>query len=114
MAGEGEHRTNWSAIAATDDFQHLESARRRFVTVALGVFAVAVGGFLVCCGYARDFMGGSVHGGLTVAFTWLLALTVMAWVIAFLYLRFSSRTLMPAAERIADQAERDARGGSAR
>ncbi|MEA2171233.1 MAG: hypothetical protein QOF76_4533 [Solirubrobacteraceae bacterium] len=94
---------DWKAIAESDEFRRLSAARRRFVTVALGIFAVATGSFLVCCAYARDFMGRSVDGGLTVAFTWLLALTVMAWVIAYLYLRFSTRTLAPAAEKIAER-----------
>ena len=67
---------------------------------ALAVFGVAVGSFLICCAYARDFMDRSVHGALTVAYVWLLALTVLAWVIAYLYLRFSTRTLAPRAEEI--------------
>jgi uncharacterized membrane protein (DUF485 family) len=101
---------DWAGIAASDDFKALEAARRRFVTVALTVFGVAVGAFLICCAYARDFMGSSVHGALTVAYVWLLALTVLAWVIAYLYLRFSTRTLVPRAEEIARRAAGQGRG----
>jgi uncharacterized membrane protein (DUF485 family) len=106
MSTGGQRDVDWAAIAESEEFQRLEAARRRFVTVALGVFGVAVGAFLICCGYARDFMGSSVSGSLTVAYVWLLALTVLAWVIAYLYLRFSTRTLAPAAEEIARKVER--------
>jgi uncharacterized membrane protein (DUF485 family) len=100
----GAREVDWAGIAASDEFRALESTRRRFVTIALSVFGVAVGAFLIFCAYARDFMGSSVHGALTVAYTWLLTLTVLAWVIAYLYLRFSTRTLAPRAEEIARRA----------
>jgi uncharacterized membrane protein (DUF485 family) len=96
----GSRGVDWAGIAASDEFRALEAARRRFVTAALSVFGLAVGSFLICCAYARDFMDRSVHGALTVAYVWLLALTVLAWVIAYLYLRFSTRTLAPRAEEI--------------
>ena len=108
-AEEGEPQVDWTSIAESAEFARLEAARRRFANTALGVFGVAVGAFLICCAYARDFMGSSVHEGLTVAFVWLLALTVMAWVIAYLYLRFSTRTLVPMAEEIARRAGGDGR-----
>jgi uncharacterized membrane protein (DUF485 family) len=110
MAPGGEPNVDWAGIAQSEEFLRLEAARRRFVTVALGVFGVAVGSFLICCGYARDFMGSSVHGALTVAWVWLLSLTVLAWIIAYLYLRFSTRTLAPQAEEIARNAGAE-RGG---
>lgn len=106
----GTPEVDWAGIAASEEFLALEAARRRFVAVALTVFGVAVGAFLVCCAYARDFMGSSVHGALTVAYVWLLALTVLAWVIAYLYLRFSTRTLVPRAEEIARRATGQGRG----
>ena len=57
----------------------------------LGGLALAVGVFLILCGYARSFMGRSVDGGLTVAYVWLFALTVLAWVLVWSYLRFAER-----------------------
>ena len=36
--------------------------------LAVGVFVVALGTFLICCAYARPFMRRSVDGGLTVAY----------------------------------------------
>ncbi len=68
---------------------------------ALGVFTLAVGVFLILCGYARSFMSRSVDGGLTVAYVWLLGLTVLAWVLVWSYLRFAERRLEPAAAELA-------------
>ena len=65
---------------------------------------MAVGTFLILCAYARPFMRKSVDGGLTVAYVWLLALTVLAWVLVWSYLRFSERRLEPMAARIVERA----------
>jgi uncharacterized membrane protein (DUF485 family) len=70
------------------------------VIATLTLFTLAVGGFLVCTAYARDFMGRSVDGSLTVGYVWLLALTVLTWLIAWGYLRFSTRSLGPTSEAI--------------
>lgn len=99
----GDARIDWQAIAESAEFARLESARRRVMWAALGVFTLAVGVFLILCGYARSFMSRSVDGGLTVAYVWLLGLTVLAWVLVWSYLRFAERRLEPAAAELARQ-----------
>lgn len=106
MAQPGQ-QVDWHAIADSEAFHALEAARRRVLFATLGVFGVAVGVFLVLCGYARPFMRRSVDGGLTVAYVWLLGLTVLAWVLVFLYLRFAGRRLEPAARELVQQATRN-------
>jgi uncharacterized membrane protein (DUF485 family) len=69
----------------------VQAQRRRVTLGTLGVFVVLFGTFLVLCGYARPFMRRSVDGGLTVAYVWLLSLTVLAWVLVWVYLRFAER-----------------------
>jgi uncharacterized membrane protein (DUF485 family) len=96
-----DERIDWHAIARSPEFAALEAARRRVMRAFLGVFALAVGVFLILCGYARSFMGRSVDGGLTVAYVWLLGLTVLAWVLVWLYLRFAERRLEPASAELA-------------
>jgi uncharacterized membrane protein (DUF485 family) len=96
-----DDQVDWHAIAGSPEFARLESARRRMMFAALGVFSVAFGVFLILCGYARSFMDRSVDGGLTVAYVWLLALTVLAWVLVWFYLRFAERTLHPASTELA-------------
>jgi uncharacterized membrane protein (DUF485 family) len=81
----------WHEIAESSEFKRLESLRRRALLITLGVFAVITGTFLVLIGYARPFMRKSVDGGLTVAYVWILALTVLTWVLVWAYLRFAER-----------------------
>jgi uncharacterized membrane protein (DUF485 family) len=100
-SGRAEKQIDWQAIARSPEFAALEATRRRMMRASLGVFAVAVGGFLILCGYARPFMDSSVDGGLTVAYVWLLALTVLAWVLVWSYLRFAERRLEPASAELA-------------
>jgi uncharacterized membrane protein (DUF485 family) len=107
MVQEGGQRIDWHAIADSEQFRALEAARRRMLAATLGVFGIAVGVFLILCGYARPFMRRSVDGGLTVAYVWLLALTVLAWVLVYLYLRFAGRRLEPAARKLVEQSTAD-------
>ena len=95
--------TDWAAIAASDAFRDLEARKRHVMLGLLAVYVVAVGTFLVLCAYARHFMGSSVDSGLTVAYVWLLALTVLAWVEAFTYLRIAQRVFEPAAQALAQR-----------
>ena len=81
----------WHEIAESPEFRRLEALRRRGMLVSLSIFLAIFGTFLVLCGYARPFMSKSVDGGLTVAYVWILGLTVMAWVLVWAYLRFAER-----------------------
>lgn len=90
----------WREIAESPEFRRLESRRRRAMLTTLGIFAVVAGTFLVLSGYARPFMRKSVDGGLTVAYVWVLALTVLAWVLVWSYLRFAERLEVTAQEML--------------
>lgn len=91
-AGEGTRApVRWHEIAESAEFRRLESVRRRAMAATLGIFAVAFGAFLILSGYARSFMSKSVDGGLTVAYVWILGLTVLAWALTWSYLRFAGR-----------------------
>ena len=98
-------RPNWRALEASDEFGELRASRRRFVVSTLTVFTLAFGGFLICTAYARDFMSKSVDGSLTVGYVWLFGLTVLTWLIAWGYLRFSTRRLGPTSRAIARKAD---------
>ena len=90
--GEGRRAAPpWQEIAESAEFKRLESMRRRAALATTGVFALAAGVFLILSGYARPFMRKSIDGGLTVAYVWVLALTVLCWVLVWAYLRFAER-----------------------
>ena len=90
----------WQEIAESAEFRRLEALRRRAMVLTLGIFAVVVGTFLVLSGFARPFMRKSVDGGLTVAYVWVLALTVFVWVLVSAYLRFAGRLELMAQEML--------------
>lgn len=89
--GAGRSRARWHEIAKSSEFRQLEALRRRAMFITLGIFGVIFGTFLILSGYARPFMSKSVDGGLTVAYVWILALTVLAWVLVWAYMRFAGR-----------------------
>lgn len=91
----------WHEIANSPEFKQVQALRRRITLGTLGVFVVAFGTFLVLAAYARPFMRKSVDGGLTVAYVWLLALTLLAWVLVWVYLRFAERLSAMAQQTIA-------------
>ncbi len=91
----------------------MQALRRRITLGMLGIFAVVLGTFLVLCGYARPFMRRSVDGGLTVAYVWLLSLTVLAWVLVWTYLRFAERLSAMAQQTLAEAPGRGRERGGA-
>jgi uncharacterized membrane protein (DUF485 family) len=104
MSPQDGREPDWRALEASEEFGELRTTRRRFVIVNLTVFTLAVGGFLICTGYARGFMGKSVYRSLTVGYVWLFGLTLLTWLIAWGYLRFATRRLGPTSEAIARKA----------
>ncbi len=89
----------WRELAHSPEFARLLAMRRKITFWLLSVFVVAFGTFLICCAYARPFMRRSVDGGLTVAYVWLLSLTVLAWILVWVYLRLSEGPLARMAQR---------------
>jgi len=91
----------WHEIASSPEFARVQALRRRITLGTLGVFVVAFGTFLVLCAYARPLMRRSVDGGLTVAYVWLLSLTLLAWVLVWVYLRVAERLSAMAQQMLA-------------
>jgi uncharacterized membrane protein (DUF485 family) len=96
----------WEQIEASPEFKELEARKRRFVTPATLFFLAWYFGFVALAGYAPDFMGESLIGGLTVGYALALSQFVMTWTLAGLYLRKASRDFDPLAERVKVLSER--------
>jgi uncharacterized membrane protein (DUF485 family) len=99
----GGSEVPWREIAESPDFLRLESLRRRITVALLGVFVVTFGTFLVLCAYDRPFMSKSVDGGLTVAYVWLLGLTLLAWVLVLVYLSLAEGRLLALGQRVLER-----------
>ena len=100
-------QVDWEGVERTSTFRELVHKRRSFVVPCTIFFLVYYMLFIALAGYAQDFMGERVTGGLTVGY--LLALTqfVMVWGLGWAYLRKSARDFDPLRERVV----RDAEGG---
>jgi len=104
--GPPESDGAWDRIAGSPEFERLEALRRRLTIALLGVFVAVFGVFLVLCAYARPFMRRSVDGGLTVAYVWLLGLTLLAWVLVWVYLRVADGELGSSTTKLVEDAGR--------
>jgi uncharacterized membrane protein (DUF485 family) len=94
-----EGRSDWQAVEGSREFEQLTAARRRVVVPLLAVFVVWFGGYLILTAYAHHFMGESIYRGFTVGYLLALSQIVMAWVLAWIYMRASTRQLEPRRER---------------
>jgi uncharacterized membrane protein (DUF485 family) len=103
----GEPVYDWERIERSPEFQELVRKRRSFVVPATIFFLTYYMGFILLCGYAKDFMAESVYEGLTVGYCLALTQFVMVFVLGITYLRKANRQYDPLAQRIVDMAERD-------
>ena len=95
---------DWEAVENWPEFQQLVHRRRAFVIPATVFFLAWYMAFILLCGYAPDFMAGSVYEGLTVGYTLALTQFVMVLVLGLWYLRRADRVFDPLAEDVVDKA----------
>jgi uncharacterized membrane protein (DUF485 family) len=85
------NKEDWTRIANSAQFQHLLAVKRSFV-IPVFIFFLAYYLLLpVLVGYAPRLMSTRVVGAVTLAYLFALSQFVVGWIIAWLYLRASSR-----------------------
>ena len=82
---------DWDRIAETEKFHSLLREKRRFVVPATLFFIVYYFALPVLVGYFPAFMSTRVIGPINLAYLFALSQFVMAWIIAWLYVRASER-----------------------
>jgi len=82
--GEAVH---WEGLEQTDEFRELVRRRFRFVLPATIFFLVYYFLLPLGNGLAPDFMKTKVFGQVNIAYLFALSEFVMAWVLAYLYIR---------------------------
>lgn len=80
-------RPEWAAIEADPDFQALVRAKRRFVIPATIFFVVYYFSLLILNGYAPQLMDQPVLGPVNLALVFAMSQFIMAWIVAYLYIR---------------------------
>jgi uncharacterized membrane protein (DUF485 family) len=101
----GEPTHDWERIERSPEFQELVRNRRSFVLPATIFFLAYYMGFILLCGYAKDFMAESVYEGLTVGYCLALTQFLMVFVLGITYLRKADRDYDPLSARIVEMAE---------
>jgi uncharacterized membrane protein (DUF485 family) len=92
-------------VAASEEFDGLRRALRRFVFPMTVAFFTWYALYVLLSAYARDFMSIKVVGNINVALIFGLLQFVTTFLIAWLYARYADRKLDPVATTIRERIE---------
>jgi uncharacterized membrane protein (DUF485 family) len=96
----------WEGLEQTPEFRQLVQARLRFVLPATVFFLVYYFLLPLLNGLAPSFMRTNVFGQINIAYLFALSQFVVAWFIAYLYIRQANRLFDPLAEKVRQRAAR--------
>jgi uncharacterized membrane protein (DUF485 family) len=94
---------DWDRLARAPEFRALLKAKRRFIIPATLFFIVYYFALPVLVGYFPELMRRPVVGPLNLAYVFALSQFVMAWALAWLYMRAASRFDKMAADVIRER-----------
>src|SRR3982074_1511565 len=100
-AGEQAHG---EGLEETPEFKELVRARWRFVAPATVFFLAYYFALPLSNGLAPSFMRTEIIGHINLAYFFALSQFVMAWVLAFFYIRQATRVFDPLAEKVRQRA----------
>ncbi len=82
---------DWDRIAGSKEFQDLLAVKKLFIIPAFVFFFAFYLGLLILVGYAPGWMSTPVIGSVNVAYLLALAQFLVGWIIAWLYVKASSK-----------------------
>jgi uncharacterized membrane protein (DUF485 family) len=91
---------NWDELEAKPEFRSLLGRKARFIVSATIFFMSYYLALPILVGYFPDLMKKQVLGKVNIAYLFALSQFLMAWIVAFLYVRKASRWDKEAAEVI--------------
>lgn len=94
---------DWAGIEARPGFRSLISRKAKFIVTATVFFMTYYLALPVLVGYWPELMKKEVFGKVNIAYVFALSQFIMAWVIAFIYVRVAAKWDREAAEVIKDQ-----------
>ncbi len=95
---------HWEGLEETTEFKELVRARWRFVAPATIFFLVYYFALPLSNGLFPSFMRTEVIGHINIAYLFALSEFVMAWVLAYFYIRQATRVFDPLAEKVRQRA----------
>lgn len=105
-ARKPEEVAAWEGLEQTDEFRQLVRARLRFVLPATVFFLVYYFLLPVANGLAPEFMRTKVFGNINIAYLFALSQFVVAWLLAWLYIRRANNVFDRLAEKVRQRAAR--------
>ncbi len=91
---------NWDELEAKPEFRSLLGRKARFIVSATIFFMSYYLALPILVGYFPDLMKKQVLGKVNIAYVFALSQFLMAWIVAFIYVRKASRWDKEAAEVI--------------
>jgi uncharacterized membrane protein (DUF485 family) len=95
---------HWEGLEETDEFRKLVQARWRFVAPATVFFLVYYFALPLSNGLFPSVMRTEIIGHINLAYIFALSQFVMAWLLAFFYIRQATRVFDPLAEKVRQRA----------
>jgi uncharacterized membrane protein (DUF485 family) len=95
---------HWEGLEETDEFRQLVRARWRFVAPATVFFLVYYFALPLSNGLFPNVMRTEIIGHINLAYFFALSQFVMAWLLAFFYIRQATRVFDPLAEKVRQRA----------
>ena len=101
VAADAAH---WEGLEETTEFKELIRARWRFVAPATIFFLAYYFALPLSNGLFPSFMRTEVIGHINIAYLFALSEFVMAWLLAFFYIRQATRVFDPLAQKVRERA----------
>ncbi|MDQ6884143.1 MAG: DUF485 domain-containing protein [Candidatus Dormibacteraeota bacterium] len=92
--------SGWQALAASQEFQQLLRARRNFIIPAVAFFLVYYFALPLGNGLAPGLMNTKIIGNINLAYLFALSEFVMAWILAYVYIKRANRVFDPLAAAV--------------
>jgi uncharacterized membrane protein (DUF485 family) len=102
-AGDEVH---WEGLEQTEEFRQLVKARWRFVAPATVFFLAYYFALPLSNGLFPNVMRTEIIGHINLAYLFALSEFVMAWVLAYFYIRQAGRVFDPLAEKVRQRASK--------
>jgi len=96
----------WEGLEQTDEFRRLIAARMRFVLPATVFFLVYYFLLPLANGLAPGFMRTDVFGHVNIAYLFALSQFLMAWLLAWFYIRQATNVFDRLAAMVRERAAR--------
>lgn len=96
-AASADPDVDWAAVVREAPFRELVSVKTRFIVSVTAVALTFYLGVNVLAGFAPGFMSQRAVGPFNVGYVLILALYLMTWTIALVYIRVANRTFDPKA-----------------